>query len=110
MADNFAGSKFLGEATVKGTLFDLGDYPGLLLDTSGQTVFGEVYEVDTETLKELDEFEATADYRRFQTTVSVMETSINCWVYCPDPERCEGLPRINSGDWIEYSRSRKLLP
>ena len=47
---------FLGKATVFGILVKVDWYPGLVLE--GETlVQGEVYEVDEQTLRELDEFE-----------------------------------------------------
>ena len=98
----------LGFATVKGSLFDLGEYPALLLDESGTQVHGEVFEVDEETLDILDEFESTAAYSRLRTTAYVDGEAVDLWVYCPDRSQCVGSPRINSGDWLEYCREKDL--
>ncbi|PYS79511.1 MAG: hypothetical protein DMF70_12915 [Acidobacteria bacterium] len=50
MSIRFPGSRFVADAKVSGSLYDLGAYPGLLLDESNSMVIGEVYEVDNETL------------------------------------------------------------
>jgi len=106
MPDLFPGSKFVGGATVRGSLYDLGEHPGLLLDEPGSTVVGEVYEVDEETLRELDEIEAPSDYHRKQTEVSLGGRTLACWVYEPGPEPCPRHTLIASGDWIEHARAK----
>ena len=50
MSVRFPNSKFIADAKVSGNLYDLGAYPGLLLDESNSLVIGEVYEVDDEIL------------------------------------------------------------
>lgn len=46
---------FVGRGTVKGLLFDLGRYPGLV--PASEEVWGEVYEVDEPLLEKLDAIE-----------------------------------------------------
>ena len=89
---------------MKGCLYDLGAYPGLLLNESDSFVTGEVYEVDDETLAELDEFEATSDYWRKQVKIFVGDERWTGWTYEPRPESCSRRPLISSGDWIEYAK------
>ena len=55
MPDLFPEAKFIGQAKVRGCLYDLGEYPCLLLDEAGSSVLGEVYEIDDEILRQLDE-------------------------------------------------------
>lgn len=46
------------QASVKGTLFDTGNNnPALVVEDANRSVYGEVYEVDTKTLQQLDELE-----------------------------------------------------
>ena len=106
MPDLFPGARFVGRATVGGSLYDLGEHPGLVLGESGPAVVGEVYEVDDEVLSELDEIEAPSFYRRREAVVSLEDLSTGCWVYVPDPEFYPRRTLIASGDWIEYAKKR----
>jgi gamma-glutamylcyclotransferase (GGCT)/AIG2-like uncharacterized protein YtfP len=109
MSIRFPGSKFIGEAKVSGSLYDLGAYPGLLLNESGSTVVGEVYEVDDDILDELDEFEASSRYLRKQVEISLDIHRRACWVYEPDSEFYSFRTLITSGDWVEYAGAKTGL-
>jgi gamma-glutamylcyclotransferase (GGCT)/AIG2-like uncharacterized protein YtfP len=106
MSIRFPSSKFITDATVRGSLYDLGAYPGLLLNESDSPVTGEVYEVDEETLKRLDEFEASSNYLRKQVEIPLGAHTRLCWAYEPDPEFYSLQTVITSGDWIEYARMK----
>ncbi len=105
MSLRFPNSKFVGDAKVSGSLYDLGVYPGLLLDESKSLVTGDVYEVDDEILNEMDDIEAPSDYRRKQVEISLGTDRKKCWIYVPeqDPEFYSAHTPITSGDWIEYA-------
>lgn len=106
----FPGAKFIADATVSGSLYDLGAYPGVALDGSDSTVIGEVYEVDDELLDELDRFEATSNYRRRRVEISLGGGRRAGWVYAPDPEFYSFDTLIASGDWVEYARAKTGRP
>lgn len=106
MPERFPGSKFIADAEVSGQLYDLGAYPGLRLGESNSSVTGEVYEVDDETLKRLDEFEASSNYLRKQVEISLGARRKACWTYEPDPEFYSLRTLITSGDWIEYAGTK----
>jgi gamma-glutamylcyclotransferase (GGCT)/AIG2-like uncharacterized protein YtfP len=106
MSARFPKSKFIAEAKVNGSLYDLGPYPGLLLNESNSSVNGEVYEVDDELLNELDEFEASSNYVRKQVEISFGAERTKCWTYEPNPEFYRLHKLITSGDWIEYARTK----
>jgi gamma-glutamylcyclotransferase (GGCT)/AIG2-like uncharacterized protein YtfP len=110
MPDLFPGSKLVGDAKLSGRLYDLGAYPGLMLDEAAPPVFGELYEVDDDTLRKLDDIEAPAHYVRKRVEVSSGDQRTACWVYEPDfslyPERT----LIASGDWTEYARTKTVWP
>lgn len=110
MPDIFPGSKLIGQAKVGGSLYDLGAHPVLLLDESDSLVTGEVYEIDDEILSELDEIEASSDYRRRQVEVSLDNHQKTCWVYEPDSNSYPRRTLIASGDWIEYARTKTDWP
>jgi len=52
-------SDFMGNATINGTLLDIGSFPALLPKKEGDNsqVIGEVYGIDNETLANLDSLE-----------------------------------------------------
>lgn len=105
----FPGAKLVGTATVRGRLYDLGEYPGLLLGASASRVAGEVYEVDDETLGEMDAVEASDDYRRRRVEVSLdAGVSSACWVYVGErePEFYSRHSLIASGDWIAHAATK----
>ena len=106
MSTRFPDSRFVAEAKVNGSLYDLGAYPGLLLDDSNSLVIGEVYEVDNETLSKLDDFESSSHYWRKQVKIPLGTQSKKCWIYAPNPEAFSGRTPIISGDWIEYARTK----
>lgn len=106
MSTRFPQAKFITEAKVNGRLYDLGPYPGLRLDESNSLVTGEVFEVDDELLKELDEFEAGSNYVRKEVEISLAGQQTNCWTYEPSPEFYRLDKLITSGDWIEYAGTK----
>ncbi len=112
MSSRFPGAQFIADAKVSGGLYDLGAYPGLLLGESNSLVIGEVYEVDDETLNELDDFEASSSYRREQVEVSLGDHGRRCWVYVPEhkPEVYSHRTLITSGDWLEYAKTKTDRP
>jgi gamma-glutamylcyclotransferase (GGCT)/AIG2-like uncharacterized protein YtfP len=113
MPELFPGAKFVGEASVKGSLYDLGPHPFLLLEESegsGSSVVGELYEVDEGLLGELDEMEASADYLRRRAEVSLGERTLTCWTYAPDADSHPDRKLITSGDWIEYAGTKTARP
>ena len=110
MPVRFPNAKFVAAAKARGSLFDLGAYPGLLANESGSLVIGEVYEVDDETLNELDDFEASSNYLRKQIEVSIGDQRKSCWTYEPNPESYSLERLITSGDWLEYARTKADWP
>ena len=110
MSIRFPGARFVADAKVSGSLFDLGAYPGLLVDDSNSLVIGEVYEVNDESLGKLDDFEASSHYWRKQVKISLGAHTKKCWIYAPNPEAFSRDKLIPSGDWIEYARTRTDWP
>lgn len=105
MSVRFPDSKFIGDAKVSGSLYDFGAYLGLIVNESNSSVVGEVYEVDDDTLKKLDEFEASSSYLRKQVEISFGNDKKMYWVYEPNPEVYSLRTLITSGDWIEYAKT-----
>jgi len=100
-------------ALVVGTLFDLGEYPGLVLAGDGM-VRGELYRVVPsaagELFRRLDAFERF-DANRPSESLFVRRIVRLCW---PEEDAWAylanrstgGLPVVESGDWSAYRRRR----
>ncbi len=93
-----AGAEFVESGVLRGRLYRIDWYPGLVLDASGDEVSGEVFSVDRKTLAALDEFEGH-EYRRIQATVKTpYGVPIKAWMWewlMPVDES----QRISGGDW-----------
>lgn len=109
MSVRFPNAVYVAEGRVRGSLYDLGEYPGLVLDGAVSFVTGEVYQVDDDTLTRLDKFELTSDYSRKQVEVEHGLERTVCWIYVPDrvAEFFGNYELIESGDWIAHVRSRQ---
>ena len=91
IADVARRLKPIGPATIRGRLYDLGAYPGVVLgESAAETVAGELFAVpEAETLSYLDAYEdfrpgdpANSLFLRVQTTATLSDSSQqSCWVY-----------------------------
>jgi gamma-glutamylcyclotransferase (GGCT)/AIG2-like uncharacterized protein YtfP len=81
-----------GRGTIRGRLYDLGEYPGVVLDdTTKERVPGEVFTLPSESnaLARLDDYEEyhpqhpeSSLFRRIETTVTLQNGGQRvCWVY-----------------------------
>jgi gamma-glutamylcyclotransferase (GGCT)/AIG2-like uncharacterized protein YtfP len=79
-----------GPATIRARLYNLGAYPGAVLDSSAPPISGSLFAVpDTETLAALDAYEdlrpadpANSLFLRVETTATLPDGSHQpCWVY-----------------------------
>ncbi len=98
---------FVGGGRVRGGLYRIDWYPGLVLDSEGDEVIGDVFDVSAGRLAELDLFEGLPqgflvgqEYRRVRTMVDLLDGGrVEAWVWEwigeVDPGR-----RVVSGDWV----------
>ncbi len=115
--------RWVGQGSVAGLLYDLGDYPGLLLtpDASDSRVHGEVYDVAPELERQLDVIEevwpqSTGEYVRREVPVWMDVEPGNrdlghpqeliCLLYEISPDRITRKPVIAHGDWVRRVSSR----
>ena len=91
----------VGEGFLFGKLYDLGSYPGAVIDpASAWLVYGTVYELleDVEILRKLDAYEGPEYVRIEQLVTLTAGGGMSCWVYDvlgqPSEERF-----IESGRW-----------
>jgi gamma-glutamylcyclotransferase (GGCT)/AIG2-like uncharacterized protein YtfP len=103
-------AQFVGRARIRGHLYDLGDYPGVVLSTDqDRWVHGEVYALEdaSEVLARLDEYEGCrpTDPRphEFERVMSDIEfedgKTTRAWVYAYRGA-LEGKQEIPSGDYF----------
>jgi gamma-glutamylcyclotransferase (GGCT)/AIG2-like uncharacterized protein YtfP len=95
---------YIGQVRIRGALYDLGPYPGALLDRKGW-VWGEVYAIEPGLERQLDLIEDVApvpsgEYQRREVAVPVAGLVLSCLVYEIAPARVRGRLRIASGDWL----------
>ena len=105
------GAEFVGEAIVRGSLYTISWYPGLVLNEDAGNVRGEVFRVGPELLRALDEFEGLAageiegcEYRRVETRIHLdgvaTDEVVLAWAY-DWIGQVDDANRISSGDWME---------
>jgi gamma-glutamylcyclotransferase (GGCT)/AIG2-like uncharacterized protein YtfP len=79
-----------GHATIRGHRYDLGEYPGVVLDPTAAPIEGELFTVpDAATLAALDAYEdfrpadpANSLFLRVETTATKPDGSlVACWIY-----------------------------
>lgn len=103
-----AGAEFISAGTVRGRLYRIDWYPGLVLDEAGDEIHGEVFSVDAELLAALDIFEGLSageiegsEYRRVPVTVMCRDsTTITAWIWEWIGMTSESW-RLNDGDWLK---------
>ncbi len=94
-----AGAVFVTAGSVRGRVYRIDWYPGLVLDAAAGPVAGEVYDVSPELFVRLDEFEG-AEYRRVRVRVQAGRGEMeNVWVW-EWRGAVDGYPRIGHGDWL----------
>ena len=67
-------SKFLGLGFIEGLLYDLGAYPGIV--EGNNSVYGELYEIDTTKVKELDRIEGYSSEHEYQSLYKRKEVNV----------------------------------
>ena len=108
----------VGEAKVKGEMFDLGTYPAAKPTTTNRFIIGELYRITTENefpwaIAQLDDYEgvnAAFDemqlYRRELTEVLFDNKITNAWIYWYIGD-VKDKPLIESGDMLQYMEQKK---
>jgi gamma-glutamylcyclotransferase (GGCT)/AIG2-like uncharacterized protein YtfP len=112
-------SEFAGPATFHGALYDLGEYPGVLISHEpSEVVQSELYRLTHPqgALIKLDAYEShyphdpsSSLFRR--EAIEVLEAgrkSLRAWVYCYNRSLADK-PRIMSGDYLHFLRTRRAL-
>ena len=103
--------QLVGQACIEGALYDLGDYPGLVLGRPGR-VQGEVYRITPPVEAALDRLEGVADdnsgeYLKREIEIGIEGRTLLCLVYEIQLSRTVGRVLIEGGDWLAHLVSRK---
>ena len=115
------GALCLGPASVQGALFDLGEYPAMLVAGSRaeplETVLGELYQIEASHWQRLDTLEEV-DPESIENSMYLRVTSEVTWLASETPQTLraqvyvynwslEGRPRIESGDFRRHIANKK---
>jgi gamma-glutamylcyclotransferase (GGCT)/AIG2-like uncharacterized protein YtfP len=108
----------VGDAKVKGELFDLGTYPAAKLTGTNKFIIGELYRIRNENefgwaIGQLDDYEGVNVafdemllYRREITEVQINNKVTNAWIYWYVGD-VKDKPVIDSGDVLQYMEQKK---
>ena len=108
----------IGDAKVKGKLYDMGDYPAALPTHDEFYITGELYQLKEDqdfswVIAQIDDYEGvnpepgeSALYRREITTVYAGNQITNAWIYWYNND-VSGKPIIESGDVLQYIQQKK---
>jgi gamma-glutamylcyclotransferase (GGCT)/AIG2-like uncharacterized protein YtfP len=106
----------VGDGFIRGRLFDLGEYPGVVLDETGEEIPGKIFRLpqEPEVLKRLDEYE---EFNAVQPEGSLFvrkqwpvirrdgNRKLICWVYVYNPHAGTA-PTITPGDFPKSRNGR----
>lgn len=110
----------LGQAVVKGKLYDMGEYPVALPTSEERFIQGELYAINEPNefsyiIGQLDDYEGlyveegeTASYKREAATVFCNGQEYTAWIYWY-AGTADGLPEIASGDVLQYLKEKNKL-
>ena len=110
--------KYVGPATLRGRLFDLGEYPGVVLDDNGDVVKGSSLSVPNAAVwRALDEYEGCALpgrevglFRRVEAVAELEGRSrVGCWVYTCS-QGLSSARLVRCGCWLTHLRMSKMSP
>ena len=108
----------IGEAKVKGELYDMGTFPAAVPSAENKFVKGELYRIIHENefawaIGQLDDYEGvTVDvdevqlYRKELTEVFINDQITHAWIYWYNGN-VNGKSPIPSGDMLEYLKQKK---
>jgi gamma-glutamylcyclotransferase (GGCT)/AIG2-like uncharacterized protein YtfP len=109
---------FIGEAKVRGILYDLGEYPAAVPSTEDKFIIGELYSITNESefswaIGQLDDYEGVTVeddeeklYYRDLAEVLINDSTTRAWMYWYNGD-VSGRPQIESGDVLQYIRDKK---
>ena len=110
--------ELVGDAKVKGQLYDLGSYPAAKPGEENKFIIGELYRIKSENefswaIAQLDDYEGVNVafdevqlYYRKVTDVQINDTITHAWIYWYNGD-VNDKPLIDSGDVLQYMDQKK---
>ncbi|WP_183562578.1 gamma-glutamylcyclotransferase family protein [Mucilaginibacter sp. SP1R1] len=102
--------RLIGDGKLKGLLYDMGEYPGVIADPQGNKyVYGSIYLMDEpdKVLEFIDDYEGFGDnqdqpnlFIRVPVTIETINNVVECWVYVYNLP-VDGLLQIASGRYTK---------
>jgi gamma-glutamylcyclotransferase (GGCT)/AIG2-like uncharacterized protein YtfP len=104
----------VSDGFVRGRLYDLGSYPGVVLDEKGKKILGKIFRLpqEPEVLKRLDEYEEFDSAqpeaslfvrKKWPVTRSDRNRKLVCWVYVYNPRA--GAAAADAATTLPHSRN-----
>jgi gamma-glutamylcyclotransferase (GGCT)/AIG2-like uncharacterized protein YtfP len=110
----------VGDAKVKGYLYDMGNYPVAVPTKDDAFIVGELYVLNNENefswaLAQLDDYEGvnaeegeTPHYRREPATVFLNDAETDAWIYWYNGD-ITGQPIVSSGDVLQFFQQKSKI-
>lgn len=108
---------FVGDAKVKGKLYDLGEYPAAVPVDTDDFIIGELYVIKNQSeyswaIGQLDDYEGvdveegeTQLYRRELADIYIGDTIVKAWIYWYNGDVTDK-PLVGSGDILDYLKKK----
>jgi gamma-glutamylcyclotransferase (GGCT)/AIG2-like uncharacterized protein YtfP len=108
---------FVGDAKVKGKLYDLGEYPAAVPVDTDDFIIGELYVIKNQSeyswaIGQLDDYEGvdveegeTQLYRRELADIYIGDTIVKAWIYWYNGDVTDK-PLVCSGDILDYLKKK----
>jgi gamma-glutamylcyclotransferase (GGCT)/AIG2-like uncharacterized protein YtfP len=109
---------WVGNAKVRGVLYDLGEYPAAVASTQDSFIIGELYKLENEdqhdwAIAQLDDYEGVnveanevPEYKRELVSVYFENQETTSWIYWYNGS-ITSHPTIESGDVMDYIKSKQ---
>jgi len=107
--------KFIAEGKIKGLLYDIGEYPGALIDSSEVSyIYGNIFRIDDPDaiLNIIDDYEGIGglyshpqEYIRKQVEIFTDNGNMTCWMYLYNLP-VDTYSQVPAGDYIQYLKDR----
>ena len=110
----------VGDAKVKGYLYDMGNYPVATPTSDDAFIVGELYQLNNEeefswAMAQLDDYEGinadegeVALYGRETATIHIHNTTVEAWIYWYTGD-VSGHPIVASGDVLQFIQQKSKI-